>query len=362
MRPPATAPPAEAQRSLAVRVPRAEGEAARQRLRAAGLLRDDLRPARDGEALLLPVRREALGQHLPGPVEEASFVPQAPLRPRYQELVQVPAPLRPLLPTSFDVVGDILVVKLADELLPHGPEIGRALLAAHPQARTVLLDEGVRGRDRVRRVRALAGEDRTTAEHLEYGIRLKVDLARAYFSPRLAGEHHRVAEQVQEGEVVLDLFAGVGPFAIHAARTGNPRRVVAVDINPAAVQLISENAARNGVAGKVEAVCAEASEAARTLAGACDRVIMNLPHGADAFWEAALQACKPQATVHYHRILEREAVEPHVQGLLARAAAAGWDAREQARRVVRAYSPAMDHVAVDFQVTAMRSPARGATP
>lgn len=336
--------------SLAVRVPKDKGEATRQRLRELGVLRLDLKPSAEGPWLLLPVQDRARDAFLGLDLTTAEFEAQEAPPPRYQELAQVPDEVRSLLPTSFDVVGHAIVLKLPGELRPHAAEVGRALLAAHKGARTVLADHGVQGVARVRQVEVIAGEPATVVEHVEHGLRYRVDLATCYFSPRLATERLRTAEQVQAGEVVFDMFAGVGPFAILVAKLGKASRVYAVDINPDAVRFLEENARRNKVQDKVRAVLADADAFAATLHGQCDRVIMNLPHSADRHWEAALQACKPKAMVHYHCIRERAAIPAHARDLAARASAAGFEAKVVQQREVRLYSPTQSHVALDVEV------------
>lgn len=336
--------------SLAVRVPKDKGEATRQRLRDLGVLRLDLKPSTEGPWLLLPVQDRARDAFLGLDLTTSEFEAQEAPPPRYQELAQVPDEVRALLPTSFDVVGHAIVLKLPGELRPHAAEVGRALLAAHRQARTVLADHGVQGVARVRQVEVIAGEPDTVVEHVEHGLRYRVDLATCYFSPRLATERLRTAEQVQAGEVVLDMFAGVGPFAILVAKQGKASRVYAVDINPDAVRFLEENARRNKVQDKVRPVLADGAAFAPSLAGQCDRVIMNLPHTASQHWEAALQACKPQAVVHLHAIAERDALPALAASLQTRARAAGWEAKVRAQREVRLYSPSQAHFALDVEV------------
>lgn len=340
--------------SLAVRVPRERGEEVRQRLRGMGLLRPDLQPLQEGASLLLPVQAEARDALLGFPLTTAEFEAQQGKQAPYQELARLPPALKALLPSSFDVVGDIVVVRLPAELRPHAGEVGRALLEAHTGCRTVLLDEGVHGPERIRRVRPVAGQPRTRTLHREHGLVLEVDLAASYFSPRLATEHARVAEQVRQGEVVLDMFAGVGPFALLIAKLGKAQRVYAVDVNPDAVQAIEANARRNKLHDRVRAVLADADRFAQSVAGQCDRVVMNLPHSAEAHWEQALLACKPRAVVHYHRILERGQEDAHLAALQQRALQAGWQAQPRERRVVRDYSPTQHHVAFDVEVTRAR--------
>jgi tRNA (guanine37-N1)-methyltransferase len=145
----------------------------------------------------------------------------------------------------------------------------------------------------------------------------------------------------------------VGPFAILIARAGKALRVYAVDANPDAVKLIEQNAALNKVQDKVRPVLADADAFAASLRGQCDRVIMNLPQSAEEHWETALAACKAQAVVHYHRILDKGSEAAHAAGLVERARRAGFEARVVLQREVRAYSPGSNHVAMDFEVRRM---------
>ncbi|MBA7599809.1 hypothetical protein ES703_06849 [subsurface metagenome] len=112
---------------------------------------------------------------------------------------------------AFDIVGDIAVVKIPEKLLPKKQLIGQALMQVHHHVRTVLNQTTpVRGEFRTRELEVIAGEPRTETTHREGGCSFKVDLAKVYFSPRLATERLRVTKQIKPGEVVTNLFAGVG--------------------------------------------------------------------------------------------------------------------------------------------------------
>ncbi len=334
----------------AVRVPREEGEEVRQRLVDAGVLRGDLRVGRDGTHLLFPLTGSDPPLELEHPVVSGSFEERGTGPDSYRDLLtHLPPDLREVLPTSFDIVGRVLIVKLPEALDAVREEVAEALLAANP-VDTVAVDRGVRGELRVRDLEVVAGDPETTTLHREHGVRLRVDPARVYFSPRLATERKRVTDQVTPGEVVVDLFAGVGPFAVMMARLAEPARVVAVDLNPEAVELLAENIALNDVGDVVEAVEGDAAEVARELGRVADRVIMNLPHGAEAYWEDALALARPGATVHLHVIAEPEEVDDLVEDLVERAEAVGHRVEVARRRVVRAYSQWEEHVALDLVV------------
>ncbi|NIW14337.1 MAG: hypothetical protein GWN31_10485, partial [Candidatus Thorarchaeota archaeon] len=94
------------------------------------------------------------------------------------------------------------------ELDSYDQVIGEAILELHKNVRTVLAKAGaVSGTYRLRDYRVIAGEPHTGTVHKEYGCQYRVDLAKAYFSPRLSYEHNRVASLVEEGETTVDMFA-----------------------------------------------------------------------------------------------------------------------------------------------------------
>ncbi|MFG1529981.1 MAG: hypothetical protein AAFA34_01725, partial [Thermoplasmata archaeon] len=163
-----------------------------------------------------------------GPIETDEFIPvaQPPVR-EYGDLLADGTGRSPAVPRSFDVIGDIVVVRIPDGSPVEPRRIGEALRAFVPGTRLVGADRGVQGPYRIRLLDRLAGTGSWATVHVEHGLRLHVDLERAYFSPRLAHEHHRVASEVRSGETVFDLCCGVGPFAAHIARTGRARRIVA---------------------------------------------------------------------------------------------------------------------------------------
>lgn len=333
----------------ALRVPLQDGERVRRALLDGGALRLDLKVRREGGELLLPLLDAA--PRLGYPVAMAEFE-ETDDGPRHyaERLGHLPDAARALLPSSFDVIGDVLLVKVPDELREHEDDIARALLETTPRVATVAQDEGVTGELRVRALRVLAGRPTTATEHVEYGVRLRVDPATCYFSPRLATERHRVARLVREGERVVDLMAGVAPFALVIAKHSGAARVDAVDLNEAAVAFARENVKLNRMEGRVFPEHADARAWAAKHASVADRVVTNLPHSAHAFLEDALRVLKDEGAWHYHCIQSEEGLGRHLAELADRARDAGRAMTVTATRVVRTYSPQERHYAVDFAV------------
>ncbi len=332
-------------RSWCVIVPRDRGEAVRLELKERGLLAKHLKLREEAGHLLIPTTERA---DLGLPSEEREFEEAfTPIR-SYKDIARVPEELRGQLPTAFDVVGDIAILKIPEPLAAHRREIGRAILAQNRKLRVVAQDHGVRGEYRVRELEILAGEERTTTVHTEFGLRYSVDVAGAYFSPRLGSERLRIANQVKAGETVADPFAGVGPYAILIARRREPAAVVASDANPVAVDFLRRNVATN----RADRVLLREGDARVVLleSAPLDRIILDLPHSAIEFLPDALRALRPRGTIHLYAILELADREDRI-------AAIRRIVRESGRRVasirvhsVRAYSPTQAHLAFDVTV------------
>ncbi|HUI39353.1 MAG TPA: class I SAM-dependent methyltransferase family protein [Methanothrix sp.] len=244
---------------------------------------------------------------------------------------------------SFEVVGDIAIVE------PERAEaVAEALLSTCKPVRTVITPvSDVEGEFRTRRFRHVAGERRTATLHREHGLRYHVDLEKAYFTPRLGTERLRIARLVKPGEVVLDMFAGVGPFSLLLAKRG--ARVIAIDKNPAAVSLLRENARMNKVE-EIEILEGDAAILALRYENKADRVIMNLPQKASQFLVPAMRAARSGGIVHYYVIAPED--DLYRDETLIKIAAADLAASIEIlyRGVVRSYAPRRYNVVMDFLV------------
>ena len=220
---------------------------------------------------------------------------------------KLPKNLFNAIPRAIDFLGDIAIVEIPAELVVYKKTIGEALLKAHKQTRTVLAKSGaVKGVYRLRDFAVIAGVEKTVTIYQEYGCTYHLDVARAYFSPRLSNEHNRVASEVEDGEIVVDLFAGVGPFAIPIAKKHKNVQVYAIDLNPDAVFLLKKNIVVNRTEKQVVPILGDARQVVREqLVGKADRVIMNLPEIALEFVDVACEALKPEGgIIHYYGFLK----------------------------------------------------------
>jgi tRNA (guanine37-N1)-methyltransferase len=225
---------------------------------------------------------------------------------------KLPPNLLTRVPKAIDFVGDIAIVEIPQELSAYKKMIGEAILKAHKQTSTVLAKSGaVGGIYRIRDFEVIAGAKKTVTVYKEYGYVYHVDVAKAYFSPRLSTEHNRVALTVKDGETVVDLFAGVGPFVIPVAKKHKNVRVYAVDVNPDAVSFLKRNIAVNRAEKHVVPILGDARQVVKEqLSGKADHIIMNLPETALEFVDVACEAIKPEGGILHYYCFEKNVSDP----------------------------------------------------
>jgi len=236
--------------------------------------------------------------------------------------------------------------------LPEAPaaekkRVARAILAETKAVRCVFEQEGgIEGEFRLRKLRHLAGEDRTLTVHRENGCSFRVDVSRCYFSPRLATERLRVSEEAAQGESVLNMFAGVGPFSVLIARR-KKARVLSCELNPYACELHEENDRANKVDGLVKVVNADAARLPRLTRRRFDRILMPHPSQADRFLPVAISLAKPGSTIHYYRHLLGTDEDEAARGLAAELGRILPEGAEYRARRVREVGPRWLEMAAD---------------
>lgn len=203
--------------------------------------------------------------------------------------------------SAFDQIGEIIIVRIPDSLLSKKEIIGKALLDEVKIVRSVFYQaSAVEGEFRTRSLEILAGEDNTETEYREFGCRFTVDVKNAFFSPRLSTERERIANLIQNGEVMTNMFAGIGMFSITAAKK-KKCTVYSLDINPVASKLCETNIGLNKLAGNIISINGDASEIIKEqLADKSDRTLMLLPERSDEFLESAINTTKDGGIIHYY--------------------------------------------------------------
>ncbi|MEM2370118.1 MAG: class I SAM-dependent methyltransferase family protein [Candidatus Bathyarchaeia archaeon] len=352
-------------RSRCVRVQKRLGEKTIKMLSELNLLNKNLKILSLGDYLLIPLSEEPSGAilgELSRRIEglEISFH-DFPVRIKEPKTIadaigdKLPPYLLASLPRSIDFIGDIAIIEMPEELEPYKHLIGEAVLRVYKRVRSVLAkSSAIKGVYRVREYEVIAGSEDMETLHKEHGCKYYLDPRKVYFSPRLSYERYRVASHVHDGETVVDMFAGVGPFSILIAKIHGNVLIYSIDINPDAMEYLKRNIRANGVYGKVIPILGDAREVIRDrLRGVADRVIMNLPERAMEFIDVACMALKLSGgIVHYYQFAETPyAIEKVREKLTSGVAEAGRTVEAiLTERVVREVAPYKWQIAIDARV------------
>lgn len=246
---------------------------------------------------------------------------------------------------SFDIIGDIVILEIPDDLEGYKYLIGEAALKFTKRKAVFRKKSEIKGIIRTRELEHIAGEDISETIHQEFGCRLMLDIKKVYFSPRLATERKRVADSVKDSEIIVDMFAGVGPFPVLIAKNHDVK-IYAIDINPEAYNYMEKNIELNKVQDKVIPILGDVREVLEDKDIKADRIIMNLPGTAFEFLDSAMKSIKDGGIIHYYEFSDD--FEKPVERL--KKAAYPREVEILDKRKVKSRSPGKWHIGIDARV------------
>jgi len=341
---------------IGLKVPKTEANRIRLLLQEKAILDHDWKIRRWEDHVYLPLTQEPDNDFLEeigldmGNIVDTEFE-EVKRRPRNMEnYLQGKIPQRKMeeFKKSFDIMGDVVILEIPGDLEEEKYLIGDAALRFTKRRSVYRKKSAIKGVVRTRELEHLAGEDIPETVHREYDSRIMLDVKKVYFSPRLATERRIIGDQVTDGEVIIDMFTGVGPFAINIARRPQLKNVeiYAIDINPSAIHYLKENIELNKVQGKINPLMGDVAEVLKDLDVKADRIIMNLPGTASKFLQVALEHLKPGGILNYYQF-SRDYEDP-----IKRVEEAAYPRQVEVlgKRKVKSRSPGVWHVAIDARI------------
>ncbi|XP_041976100.1 tRNA (guanine(37)-N1)-methyltransferase [Aricia agestis] len=151
--------------------------------------------------------------------------------------------------SGFSQIGHIIHLNLRDHLLDYAPLIGQVLMDKIKTCRTVVNKSNIIDNTyRNFKMDVIAGDEDFLVTVKENQCQFQFDFSKVYWNPRLGKEHERILSFLKPGDVLFDVFCGVGPFSIPAAK--RKCRVFANDLNPDSFKWLNENAKNNKINNK----------------------------------------------------------------------------------------------------------------
>jgi len=212
-----------------------------------------------------------------------------------------------LLPAGFQNLGEIIILNLKSELTKHKKIIGEKVLELYPKVKAVYNKQGeISGEFREPELVFIAGDKKKKeAEVLENGIKYKFDVTKLMFAKGNLNERVRIAREVKPGEIIVDMFAGIGYFSLGIGKLSLAKKIYSIEKNPNAFKYLNENIKINHI-GNIESFNDDNRKIIDSLVEKgikADRIVMGyLPPPKD-FLAYALKISKKGTIIHYEDLL-----------------------------------------------------------
>ena len=252
------------------------------------------------------------------------------------------------VPSGWQILGDIIIISIPEVLEDNKKKVAEALLSMYPKCKSVIRDFGIEGQFRQPKRQLLLGSGTETI-HKEHGCFFKQDVTKVMYSKGNLEERKRMS-RLGKGEVVVDMFAGIGYFSIPMAVHSRPRKIISIEINPESFAYLKENIRLNRVEDIITPVCGDCSKF--TPEGTADRVLMGYVGTTHYYLEPAIKALKNSGGIlHYHETVPENLAKTRPQDRIKKAAESlGKKVEILETRRIKKYSPGVLHVVVDARV------------
>jgi tRNA wybutosine-synthesizing protein 2 len=262
--------------------------------------------------------------------------------------IDIPDEKKQYLPRKWELLGDVLLMKIPPELEEEKATIAKAY-AEELGAKTVLRDFGIQGDLREPNVQLLYGSE-TETTHKENGILFRLDCARLMFSSGNVDERIRMASIPKEGEVVVDMFAGIGFFSLPMAVHSRPKKIYSLELNPVAFQYLQENIKLNNIENIIKPVLGDNRDF--ECENIADRVVMGYLEDTHRYLPKALDILKDEGgIIHYHEKCPNEILETRPLERVRQAVEKkGYAMELLGLKNIKSYAPGVSHVVLDVRV------------
>ena len=259
-----------------------------------------------------------------------------------------------LLPRSFDIIGEIIIVQIPYALEKKSKIVAETLLKQHKNARAVYARGKFFGRLRKPKLKWLAGKKILETTYRESGCIFKLNIKTCFFSPRLATDRLDIARMCKPKERVIVLFSGIAPYGIVISKNAVVKKVVCVEISKECSKYALENVKLNRlwnteiIQGDVKRICPILKKKGELF----DRIIMGRPQLKETFLKEALMISKKGTIIHFQDFVK----EPEIINKVSEKRIL--DAARKAKRKVkildikflRELAPRKHNIRVDFKV------------
>ncbi len=161
----------------------------------------------------------------------------------------------------------------------------------------------------------LLNSDDGWTKFLDNGVIFTLDVTKVMFSSGNITERHRIARMNMNDEIIVDCFAGIGYYCLHAIVNAGAKHVHACEINPNSIQALEKALKLNQIEENVTIYPGDNQETLPGLEYLADRVFLGFLPSSELVWEHAVNCLKQTGGfLHIHMNVEEEKV-PNWQNL-----------------------------------------------
>ena len=215
-------------------------------------------------------------------------------------------------------------------------------LSKKHNVKTIMKIDHIQGTRREPVYKILYGNETETINK-ENGCLFKLDLSKVMWSKGNNNERLRIAKLVEDGETVMDMFAGIGYFSIPIGVNANASEVIAIEINPNSYHFLCENIELNKLSN-VTPILGDCREVASNFKA--DRIIMGYVKTTHHYLKSAINSLNEGGILHYHETVPEKLIETRpIERIISQSD--GRDVELLKINKIKKYAPGVEHIVID---------------
>ncbi len=243
---------------------------------------------------------------------------------------------------KFKKIGDILI--LDNKYHYDSPDELEKLSAKH-NVKTIMKIDHIQGTKREPVYDILYGSETETINK-ENGCLFKLDLAKVMWSKGNNNERLRIAKLVGDGEMVIDMFAGIGYFSIPIGVHSNAEHIYSIEINPNSFYFLKENIKLNKL-DNVTPILGDCKDYTPNFKA--DRIIMGYVKTTHHYLKVAIDSLNEGGILHYHETVPEKLMNTRpIERIISQAG--NRDVELLKINKIKKYAPGVEHVVVDARI------------
>jgi tRNA wybutosine-synthesizing protein 2 len=258
------------------------------------------------------------------------------------------------LPRGFQDLEKNMVLRLKEELHPYETQIAKTIHERYPNMKAIWKRGDIVGKFREPAgLTLLWGENDPIVTVLENGVRYRFDFTKIMFAKGNMHERARIPKLINIGEIVVDMFAGIGYFSLGIGKHSKPAKIYSIELNPVSFEFLQQNIELNKLTSIITPIHGDCMVQVPELAKngvLADKVIMGIFPEPIEFISSALTVAKPGTIVFYEGIDKADG-RLLFENFQKKAAELDRSVELKEVRVVKNYKPHQFHVVDSILIT-----------